>query len=60
MDIKEPLRFLLFFQYQPDIKQEAQNGGGIIPEEDSCVMSDLASEGKDEDAIVSLYKREIN
>ncbi|KAF5300267.1 hypothetical protein FQA39_LY11124 [Lamprigera yunnana] len=34
--------------YQPDVKQEEQNGGGIIPEEDSCVIADFASDIKEE------------
>ncbi|KAF2902841.1 hypothetical protein ILUMI_03347 [Ignelater luminosus] len=40
--------------YQPEIKQEVQNGGGIIPEEDSCVIADFASENKEEDGDATL------
>lgn len=40
------------FQFQPSIKQDVHNGGGIIPEEDSCVIADVSSDTKDDDVTV--------
>lgn len=37
------------FQYQPDVKQEEQNGGSIMPEEDSCVIAHADCDEKEED-----------
>ncbi|KAK4879693.1 hypothetical protein RN001_007839, partial [Aquatica leii] len=45
--------------YQPDVKQEEQNGGGIIPEEDSCVIADFSSDNKEDggDSLVTSKTR---
>lgn len=45
----------VYLQYQPS-KQEVQNGGGILPEEDSCVISEIVSDTKEEEAKVHTYK----
>ncbi|GJQ82981.1 Ac3 [Trypoxylus dichotomus] len=37
--------------YVSEAIQEVQNGGGIIQEEDSCVIADLASDIKEEEAL---------
>ncbi|KAJ8975524.1 hypothetical protein NQ317_008519 [Molorchus minor] len=34
--------------FQP--KQDIQNGGGIVPEDDSCVIAEIASDAKEEEA----------
>ncbi|XP_031342492.1 adenylate cyclase type 3-like isoform X2 [Photinus pyralis] len=46
--------------YQPEPKTEVQNGGRIIPEEDSCVIADFASDSKDEgeDSLVTSKTRQ--
>lgn len=37
-------------------KQDIQNGGGVVPEEDSCVISEVASDSKEEEAkVVNVY-----
>lgn len=46
------------FQFQPP-KQDFQNGGGILPEEDSCVIAEIASDIKEEEANVSFGIRNI-
>lgn len=39
-------------KFQPPI-QEIQNGGGILPEEDSCVISEVVSDVKEDEAKVT-------
>lgn len=40
------------FQFQ-ESKAEVQNGGGIMPDEESCVIADISSDVKEEEANVS-------
>ncbi|KAJ8961115.1 hypothetical protein NQ318_008792 [Aromia moschata] len=35
---------------KPPFKQDVQNGGGILPEDDSCVITEVASDIKEEEA----------
>lgn len=46
-----------FPQFVSEVIQEVQNGGSIIQEEDSCVIADLASDNKEEEALVRLHKK---
>lgn len=39
-------------KFQPPV-QEIQNGGGILPEEDSCVISEVVSDAKEDEAKVT-------
>ncbi|KAI4465986.1 adenylate cyclase type 1 [Holotrichia oblita] len=41
----------VFPQFVSEVIQEVQNGGSIIQEEDSCVIADLASDNKEEEAL---------
>lgn len=43
-------------KFQPPM-QEIQNGGGILPEEDSCVISEVVSEAKEDEAkVISVVR----